>query len=73
MTWYEMVHKINTAFADEYLETDNVLKKAAIQKAQEAMYEMLKIESLARIATALEKLADCNIDIHSEDFLEGNN
>ena len=73
MTWYEMVHKINTSLADEYLETDSVLKKAALQKTQEAMYKLLEIETLARIATALEKLADCNIDIHSEDFLEDNN
>lgn len=70
MTWYEMVHKINTTFADMYLGTNNDLKKIAIKKSQDTMYEMLKIESLARIATALEKLADCNIDIHSEDFLE---
>ena len=70
MTWYEMVHKINITFADMYLNTDNDLKKIAIKKSQDAMNEILKIESLARIATALEKLADCNIDIHSEDFLE---
>jgi len=31
MTWYEMVHKINTNLADEYLEAD-VLKKATLQK-----------------------------------------
>lgn len=70
MTWYEMVHKINTNLADEYLKADNTFEKATLQKTQEAMYRLLEIETLARIATALEKLADCNINIHSEDFLE---
>jgi hypothetical protein len=70
MTWYEMVHKIGTTFAEMYLKTDNDTEKAIIEKSQDKMYEILKIETLARIATALEKLADCNIDIHSEDYLE---
>ena len=73
MTWYEMVHKINTAFAETYLKTDNDIEKAILKKSQDKMNEILKIETLARIATALEKLADCNIDIHSEDYLEDNN
>jgi hypothetical protein len=73
MTWYEMVHKINTTFAEMYLETNDDLKKAIIKKSQDSMYEILKIETLARIATALEKLADCNIDTHSEDYLGENN
>ena len=73
MTWYEMVHKINTTFAETYLKTDDDLEKAMLKKSQEAMYEILKIETFARIATALEKLADCNIDIHSEDYLEDSN
>jgi len=72
MTWYEMVHKINTTFAEMYLETNDDLKKAIIKKSQDSMHEILKIETLARIATALEKLADCNIDIHSEDYIEEN-
>jgi len=70
MTWYEMVHKIDTTFAEMYLETNDDLKKAIIKKSQDSMHEILKIETLARIATALEKLANCNIDIHTEDFLE---
>lgn len=70
MTWYEMVHKINTKFADTYLNAENEIERAIIHKSQEGMYEILKIETLARIATALEKLADCNIDIHSEDYIE---
>ena len=70
MTWYEMVHKINTILAEEYLATNDGIEKVICKKSQEEMYKILKIETLARIATALEKLADCNIDIHSEDFLE---
>lgn len=72
MTWYEMVHKINTTLAEAYLKTDDSLEKAMLKKSQEEMYEILKIETFARIATALEKLADCNIDIHMEDYLEDN-
>jgi len=34
------------------------------------MYRLLETETLAQIATALEKLADCNIDIHSKDYIE---
>lgn len=70
MTWYEMVHKINTTIADAYLKANNNFEKEILQNSQKEMYELLKVETLARIATALEKLADCNIDIHSEDFLE---
>lgn len=70
MTWYEMVHKINTNLAEAYLKTDDSIEKAILKKSQEEMYELLKIETFARIATALEKLADCNIDVHSEDYLE---
>ena len=70
MTWYEMVHKINTTIADAYLKANNNFEKEILQNSQKEMYELLKIETLARIATALEKLADCNIDIHSEDYLE---
>ena len=73
MTWYEVVHKINTTFAEMYLKTNDDLKKAIIKKSQDSMYEILKIESLARIATALEKLANCNIDVHSEDYLGEDN
>ena len=73
MTWYEVVHKINTTFAEMYLETNDDLKKAIIKKSQDNMYEILKIESLARIATALEKLANCDIDVHSEDYLGEDN
>ena len=69
MTWYEMVHKINTTLAEGYLKLDDNIEKAMFKKSQEEMYEILKIETFARIATALEKLADCNINIHSEDFL----
>lgn len=72
MNWYEMVHKINTTFAEMYLHTDDDLKKAIIKKSQDSMHEILTIETLARITTALEKLADCNIDIHSEDYLGEN-
>jgi len=73
MTWYEMVHKIGTTFAETYLKTDNDIEKAILKKAQDEMYEILKIETFARITTALEKLAGCNIDIHSEDYLEDSN
>lgn len=72
MTWYEMVHKINTTIADAYLKADNNFEKEILRASQKEMYELLKIETLARISTALEKLADCNIDIHSEDYIEEN-
>ena len=47
MTWYEMVHKINTNLANEYLEANNTFEKATLQKTQEAMYRLLEIETLA--------------------------
>ena len=71
MTWYEMVHKINIIFAETYLKADDGMK-AILKKSQDEMSELLKVETLARIATALEKLADCNIDIHIEDYIEEN-
>ena len=70
MTWYEMVHKINTTIANAYLKANSNFEKDILQNSRKEMYELLKIETLARIATALEKLADCNIDIHSEDYIE---
>lgn len=70
MTWCEMVHKTTMAFANELLDIKDDARRTDIMEAHRRMNEILNVESLARIATALEKLANCSIEVPVKDFLE---
>lgn len=70
MTWYEMVHQLQLDMAAAMEQTDSNVEKNLILKLHERTNEITKVESLARIATALEKLANCNMEVPVKDFIE---
>lgn len=70
MTWYEMVHQLQLNMATAMEKANSDVEKNLILKMHERTNEIIKIESLARIATALEKLANCNIKVPTEDYFE---
>ena len=70
MTWAELVHTCNMIVSEAADKTDSNAEKryyAELQKLQEKVFNM---ESLARIATALEKIAGMNTEIKTDDYLK---
>ena len=69
MTWYEMVHQLQLNMATAMEEADSDVEKNLILETHEKTNEIIKVESLARIATALEKMSGCAMEIPTKDFI----
>ena len=69
MNWYEMVHQLQLDMATAMEEADSDVEKSLIFKLHERTNEIIKVESLARIATAIEKLSGCTMEVPTKDFI----
>ena len=69
MTWYEMVHQLQLDMATAMEEADSDVEKKLILKMHERTNEIIKVESLARIATALERMSGCTMEVPTKDFI----
>lgn len=70
MTWAELVHSYNMTIFEAAEQCDEEYQKlycAQLQKIQERTFNM---ESLARIATALEKIAGMDTEVNADEYLE---
>lgn len=70
MTWAELVHHCNTLISKAAEETDNNYKKEFFVEILKSQEQLFNSESLARIATALEKIAGMDTEVKTDDYLE---
>ena len=69
MTWYEMVHQLQLDIAAAMEKADSNTENNLILKIHERTNEIIKVESLARIATALERMSGCTMEVPTKDFI----
>ena len=69
MTWYEMVHQLQLDMATAMEEANSDVEKKLILRMHERTNEIIKVESLARIATALERMSGCTMEVPTKDFI----
>lgn len=70
MTWAELVHHCNMLINETIEKTDNNYKKEFFVEMLKFQEQLFNSESLARIATALEKIADIDTEVKTDDYLE---
>ena len=70
MTWAELVHSCNMIISQAAENTDSDYQKQYYVELQKAQERVLNMESLARIATALEKIAGIDTEVKTDDYLE---
>ena len=70
MTWAELVHHCNTLISEAAEKTDNNYKKDFFVEMLKSQEQLFNSESLARIATALEKIAGMDTEVKTDDYLE---
>jgi len=70
MTWAELVHSCNMIISEAAEKTDNDYQKQYYVELLKAQDKVFNTESLARIATALEKIAGMDTEVKTDDYLE---
>jgi len=70
MTWAELVHHCNTLVCKAAEKTDDNYKKEFLVEMLKSQEQFFNTESLARIATALEKIAGMDTEVKTDDYLE---
>ena len=70
MTWAELVHHCNELITKAAEKADNNYKKEFFVEMLKSQEQFFNSESLARIATALEKIAGMNTEVKTDDYLE---
>lgn len=70
MTWAELVHSCNMIVSEAAGKADNDYQKQYYVELQKVQNEVFNTESLARIATALEKIAGMDTEVKTNDYLE---
>lgn len=70
MTWAELVHHCNILISKVMEKTDNDYKKEFLVEMLKSQEQLFNNESLARIATALEKIAGMDTEVKTDDYLE---
>ena len=68
MTWAELVHHCNTLITKAAENTDSNNKKVFFVEMLESQEQFFNSESLARIATALEKIAGIDTEVKTDDY-----
>ena len=70
MTWAELVHHCNELITKAAEKADNNYKKEFFVEMLKSQEQFFNSESLARIATALEKIAGMDTEVKTDDYLE---
>lgn len=70
MTWAELVHTCNMIVSEGAGRADNDYQKQYYVELQKVQNEVFNAVSLARIATALEKIAGMDTEVETDDYLE---
>lgn len=70
MTWAELVHECNNLISKATDKANTKYEKDVFIELQKVQESVLNMESLARIATALEKIAGMDTEVNTEDYLE---
>lgn len=70
MTWAELVNHYNTLICKDAEKADNNYKREFLVEMLKSQEQLFNSESLARIATALEKIAGMDTEVKTDDYLE---
>lgn len=70
MTWAELVHECNNVISKAVDKTSTKYERDVFVELRKVQESFLNMESLARIATALEKIAGMDTEVNTEDYLE---
>jgi len=70
MTWAELVHECNNVISKAAEKANTKYETDVFTELQKVQESFLNMESLARIATALEKIAGMDTEVKTDDYLE---
>lgn len=70
MTWAELVHECNNVVSKAADKASTKYEKDVFIELHKIQEEIFNMESLARIATALEKIAGMDTEVKTDDYLE---
>ena len=70
MTWAELVHECNNVISKAAEKANTKYETDVFTELQKVQESFLNMESLALIATALEKIAGMDTEVNTEDYLE---
>lgn len=70
MTWAELVHECNNVISKAATKANTKYETDVCNELLKVQEKVFNMESLARIATALEKIAGMDTEVNTEDYLE---